>query len=117
MDVKAGSYTNITTDHKMLTVRVKQQLKAIDTTVSKKSLKGVKAINDKQREGFQVAVNNRLDNDPECDIDSLMNLIAEAAEDNLTIKNPPSKRNDCEPELQYIINDRHTAVTTGTEEQ
>eukprot|EP00972_Heterocapsa_arctica_P022132 3257398-Heterocapsa_arctica.AAC.1 len=46
-----------------------------------------------------------------------MNIIAEAAEDNLTFENPPTKRNDCEPELQYAFNDRRIAVSTGTEEE
>eukprot|EP00972_Heterocapsa_arctica_P017743 2622127-Heterocapsa_arctica.AAC.1 len=101
----------------MLNARIQLTLKAIDTTISKESLKGIKAITDKQHEYFQLAVNNRLGNDPDCDMDSLMNIIAEAAEDNLTLKSPPTKRNDCEPELEYIINDRHIAVTTGAEEE
>eukprot|EP00972_Heterocapsa_arctica_P066489 9811191-Heterocapsa_arctica.AAC.1 len=73
-------------------------------------------MNDKQHEYVQLAVNTRLDSQHDVDMYNFMNSIAEAAEANLTIKSLAIKQNDCEAELQYIINDRQAAVTTGTEE-
>eukprot|EP00972_Heterocapsa_arctica_P057564 8492237-Heterocapsa_arctica.AAC.1 len=64
MDIKADPFADVITYHNMLKICIKQQLKAFETTSSKKWLKGAKAMNDKRHEDSQLAVNTRLANHP-----------------------------------------------------
>eukprot|EP00972_Heterocapsa_arctica_P112688 16433226-Heterocapsa_arctica.AAC.1 len=99
LDVKADPFANITSDHKMLKIQLKQRLKAEKAELPPPSLKGVKAKDPQQQSDYQNAAQASILKEENLDMSNIMIIIAEEATALLTRKPPNAKHKDCEDDV------------------
>ena len=118
IDVQTDSYTNISTDHKVLEIKIRQKLKARIQLHKEATPKGIKP----EKEGrtseeaireYNAKFRELVEEERETEgmeIGQLYKLTKIAARHAFNKPRTRGKRQDCDARLRRIINDRRTAT-------
>ena len=125
IDIKTDPNTNVNTDHFMMIVKIRQALKALELTKKEPSLKSVSIPEGEQDQilhNYNSEVFNTLTEitereQRETQLEDLTKAIDNAARNNLQLKPPRNRRQDCHPELELLIQERHTATANYDQEE
>ena len=102
-NVESDSLTNVNTDHLVPNVEIHQKLKASAEAEHGKELRGAKSENEQQTTEHNEIVRENIRENKSEDMDSIMETLAKAAEEKLTLKPLRIKKMDCHPELERIV--------------
>ena len=117
-DITTDAHTNVNTDHCMMTVKLRQALKAKEEIKTDPSLKNISIPGGDEEhilQSFNDNVSQRLKNtgiteQRETNMADLCEAMEKAARETLQLKEPLRKRAGCHPELKPLIEARFQAT-------